>query len=113
MPSKKSRITFVVPTSLQKDLRERIVKDGYGLRGKSTWVEEAIKNLLSLDSFPELVNYSDEMQVFERTESIVVTYPLKLLLSDAILKIRKEFPMLEGVQSRIVRTAIIQRLLRK
>jgi len=110
--AEKTKLTFVIPTNLQKDLRERIVKDGYSLRGKSKWVAEAIRSLFLIRNFPELVNYSDELQKLEKAETIVIDYPLKLDLEKAIVAIRKEFPILEGVKSRIVRAAILQRLLR-
>ena len=108
----KSKLTFVVPDNLQKDLRARVIKDDYGLRGKSKWVSEAIEKLLELANYPELVNYSDEMHRFEKVETVVIEYPIKIKLEDAILKVRQQFPTLEGVKSRIVRTAILQRLLR-
>jgi hypothetical protein len=106
------KITFVVPENLQKDLQERVIKDNYGLRGKSKWVSEAIQKLLAINNFPELVDYSDEMHGFEKLETVVVDYSIKQLLEDAILQIRKVYPLLEGVKSRVVRTAILQRLIR-
>lgn len=108
----KSKITFVVPESFQSELKARIIKDGYGFRGKSRWVCEAIDKLLAINNYPELVNYSDEMQLFEKVETIVIDYKLKITLENAFLKIRQQFPTLEGVQSRIIRTAVLQRLLR-
>lgn len=110
--NKKFKITLVVPTNLQNDLRERIIKDGYGLRGKSKWVSEAIDRLLNCENFPELVRINDEMHGFEKAETIVIEYPLKVRLDNAIITIRQEFLTLEGIKSRIVRTAILQRLLR-
>ncbi len=112
MPPLKSKITFVVPENLQKDLRLHVINDGYGLRGKSQWVSEAIIRLTQIDNYPELVNYSDEMHTLEKVETIVIDQEIKMLLEEAIVKIRKVFPIMEGVKSRIVRTAILQRLLR-
>lgn len=108
----KTKITFVVPTGLQTELRERIIRDGYGLRGKSRWVTEAIESLLALPNFISLVHYSEEMHGFEKVETIVVTLDLKKQLDQAALDLRREYPAAEGVQSSIVRTAIMQRLLR-
>lgn len=108
----KSKITFVVPNNLQKDLLERVIKDGYGLRGKSKWVSEAILSLLAINNFPDLVSYSDEMYGFEKLETIVIEPLLRKQLEEAIVVIRREFPILEGVKSRLVRTAIMQRLIR-
>lgn len=111
MPTK-LKITFVVPAKLQKDLRENVIKNGYGLRGKSKWVSEAIEMLLTIQNYPELVNYGNEMQKFDKVETVVIDYPLQIKLDEAVISIRKQFPLLEGVKSRIIRTAILQRILR-
>jgi hypothetical protein len=108
----KSKICFVVPVNLQQDLRERVIKDNYGLRGKSKWVSEAIEMLTKINNFAELVHYSDEMHGFDKTEAVVLDYKTKSLLEESVIKIRKVYPAIEGVKSRIIRTAILQRLLR-
>jgi len=45
-------------------------------------------------------------------EYVVITRDFKKNLDNAVIQIRKQYPDLEGVQSGIVRTAIMQRLLR-
>jgi len=109
----KVKVTFVLPETLQRDLKEQVVKDGYDLKGKSRWVGEAIKMLLMNQNYPDLVKLSDEMNGFEKQESVILDRPLKIEIADAALTIRKKYPALEGIQSRIVRTAIVQRLLRQ
>lgn len=108
----KVKVAFVLPTTLQKELKERIVKDSYDLKGKSRWVSEAITELLTTKSFPELVKINDIMKGFEKLESVVISRELKKQMDDAVVDIRKVYPSIEGVQSRILRTAIVQRLLR-
>ena len=108
----KAKITLVIPDVLQKEYREQIIKDGYDLRGKSRWISEGIEDLLNMQNYPELVNLSNEMKGFEKQESVVISKDLKLLMDMAIVKVRKQYPTIEGVKSGIVRTAIIQRLLR-
>lgn len=107
----KVKITFVLPVGLQRDLKESVVKEGYSLKDKSKWVAEAVENLLSIDNFANLVKLNEEMSGFEKPESIVVDRSLKNRITEAILTIRRAYPELEGVQSRILRTAILQRLL--
>lgn len=101
-----------MPAALHLELRERVLRDGYGLRGKSQWVSEAIEFLLSLENFAMLVQYSEEMHGFEKVETVVISTELKKHLDQAIIEVRKQYPTLEGVQSSIVRTAIMQRALR-
>ena len=109
---KKTKFTFVVPKKLRDELRESTVKDGYGLRGKSTWVAEAVERLLEMPNFAHLVNLSNEMSGFSEVETVVMEPKLKLKLEEAVITVRKEFPSIEGVQSQILRTAIIQRMVR-
>lgn len=109
---KKYKIVFAVPSQLKSELRERVIKDGYGFREKSKWVSEAVASLIELKNFPSLVNYNDEMSGFDDMETSVVDYNIKAKIDAAIITIRKEFPTLEGVTSRLMRTAIMQRFLR-
>jgi hypothetical protein len=101
----KAKITFVLPDVLQKECRERIAKDGYDMRGKSRW-------LLSMRNYPELVYLSNQMKGFEKAESVVMTKDFKKLLDNTVVEIRKMYPAMEGVLSGILRTAIMQRILR-
>lgn len=108
----KFKISFVIPKNLQRDLCARVISDGYGLRGKSKWVSEAISRLLEIANYPELVSYSDEMQDFDKVENVVIDHATKSDLDQAIIAVRTKYPTIEGVKSRIVRTSILQRLLR-
>ena len=108
----KSKIAFAVPQSLKNEIREHVIKERYGLRGKSKWISEAVEKLLALKDYPELISYNDEMHGFDGIETVVVEYTLKLELDKAVLQVRKEYPILEGVKSRIMRTAVMQRILR-
>ena len=108
----KAKITFVLPDVLQQEFREQIAKDGYDMRGKSRWIAEGIVHLLKMQNFPELVRLSNEMKGFGKVESVVITKELKKDMDNAVIDIRKIYPALEGVQSGIVRTAIMQRVLR-
>lgn len=106
------KLSFTVPTALQEEMRKAIVGDGYGLRGKSKWVSEAILSLLSQKNFPFLVNVSDEMSGLDKVDTICVDKEMKRAIDEAALEIRKKYLSMEGIQSRIIRTALMQRLLR-
>ena len=110
--STKLKVSFALPTSLKKEIRERVIRDGYGLRGKSRWVTEAIESLLSIKDYPKLISYNDEMSGFNEIETIVIDYKIRKNIEVAVLQIRKQYPTLEGVKSCIFRTAVMQRLLR-
>lgn len=107
----KVRISFIIPDALQQELKEQMIKDRYGLKGKSQWVSEAIERLFAMPSYIDLVKINDEMTGFEKNECITISKELKKQISDAVISIRQKYPSIEGVQSRILRTAIVQRLL--
>jgi len=109
--SKKTKISFVLPESLQEEFKQKVLDDGYDSKGKSRWVSESVEQLLKLKSYPDLVKLNDEMKGFNKLESVVVIKELKDQIDSAIVEIRKNFPSIEGVQSRIFRTAIVQRIL--
>ncbi len=111
--SAKSRVTFALPLALKNEIHGCVIKDGYGLRGKSKWISEAIEKLLMMKNYPDLINYNDEMHGFDTMETITLEHQVKLALEIATLQIRKKYPMTEGVKSRMLRTATIQRILRR
>lgn len=107
----KIKISFAVPLNLQKDLKERIVLDGYNLKGKSLWVTEAVEHLLKMETYADLVKLNYEMRSgFEKLESILIDRKLKSQIDASVINVKKKYPEIDGVQSRIMRTAILQRL---
>lgn len=106
------KLSFTVPSALQEEVRKAVVRDGYGLRGKSKWASEAILSLLSQKKFPSLVEVSDALSGLDKMETICVDKELKKGIDEAVLKIRAKYLSMDGVQSRIIRTALMQRLLR-
>lgn len=105
-------VTFKIPTTLNQKLDERIIANGYGMRGKSKWVREAIEKLFTYPDFPELVSLSDDIENVNLSVSVRIPRQLFLEIEKMVTSVRKEYPEIEGVKSRIARTAIIQRLIR-
>jgi len=110
--SKKIRLSYFIPEAILTDIRERMVAQGYDLKGKSKWVSEAVNDLLETQNYSELVYINEQMDGFQKLDSVSIEHDLKTKLDNAIIVIRGHFPSIEGVQSKILRTAIIQRLLR-
>lgn len=110
--NKKIRISYCLPVAILTDIKSAMMQQGYDLKGKSKWVSEAVYQLLDMPNYSELVMISSQMDGFEKLDSISIEADLKEKLDMAILVVRKGFPSLEGVQSKLLRTAIVQRLLR-
>lgn len=111
--SKKVRLSYYLSEAILSDVKDNMNRNGYDLKGKSKWVSEAVASLLSLEGYSELVNINQQMQGFEKLDSLLIDRTMKENLDSAVIEVRRNFPGLEGVQSKIVRTAIMQRLLRQ
>lgn len=98
---------------LHQRLQQRIIADGYGMRGKSKWIIESIESLLRLEDFPSLVDIAEDMDQLSDMVSIRLPEDLMLRIEHAIVEVRKQYPASEGVKSNLIRASIIQRLLRQ
>lgn len=110
--SSSSRVSFALPEKLHEEMMQRISDDGYSQRAKSRWICEAIEQLQETSNLEDLVNYADEMSEMQKKEIISMPSSLKQKLGKLTIKVRKKYIEMEGVQSRIIRASIMQRLLR-
>jgi hypothetical protein len=94
-------------------MQQRIISDGYGMRGKSKWIIEAIEDFLLLDDYPYLVDIAGDMEKLTALVSIRLTDTLAIKLDKAVIKVRRQYPAMEGVKSNLIRASIMQRLIRQ
>jgi metal-responsive CopG/Arc/MetJ family transcriptional regulator len=110
----KTMMTSVkVQKKLHYKLQQRIISDGYGMRGKSKWIVEAIESFLNLPDYPTLADIAGDMD--QLTEVISIRLPDELMskIDKAIIEIRRHYPTIEGVKSNLIRASIMQRLIRE
>jgi hypothetical protein len=107
---KKSRINVILPENMSKEIRQRMLKDNYSLREKSRWISEAIEDFLKLNDYHSFVEMANLVADLTHTETIHITSDIVDKLEDAVLQVRIEHPVLEGVKSLIVRASVIRRL---
>jgi len=98
---------------LHHRLQQRIIEDGYGMRGKSKWIIESVESLLRLADFPTLVDIAEDMNQLTEIVSIRLPEELMLKIERAVVQVRKQYPSIEGVKSNLIRASIVQRLLRE
>jgi hypothetical protein len=110
--TKKVRLSYCLSEAILFDVKGAMMHQGYDLKGKSKWISEAVYQLLAMPNYSDLVMINNQMDGFEKLDSISIDLDLKEKVDESVLEIRKQFPMIEGVQSKILRTAIVQRLLR-
>ena len=94
-------------------MQQRVISDGYGMRGKSKWIVEAIESFLQLSDFPTLTDIADDMDHLSEVISIRLTDDLMNKLDQAIIEVRRHYPAMEGVKSNLIRASIMQRLIRE
>jgi hypothetical protein len=110
---KRTKVSIVIPEALHQEMTNKIKQEGYGLRQVSIWVTEALEALLATPNYPELVKIGDSMSHFKKTIFVILEPLLYERLNQAVVEVRAQFPAMDGVKSRLFRTAIIQRLLRR
>lgn len=107
-----TRTTVRLSHGVRQEMLKRIIDEGYGLRGKSKWIVEAIEYLLSLPNFVDYVVIANEMTTLTEPEVIQLPVSLRNQIDTAAIDVRSKHPLLEGVQSLIIRSSIMQRILR-
>lgn len=98
---------------LHHRLQQRIIADGYGMRGKSKWIIESVESLLTLSDYPTLVDIAEDMNQLTDIVSIRLPEDLMSKIEKAVVHVRKQYPTIEGVKSNLIRASIVQRLLRE
>ncbi len=104
--------TAKLPKEVHQRVMEQVISDGYGMRGKSKWINEAMTNFFSLPNYPELVDIAEDMEEMTDVISIRIPEDFFKALENAVLEVRKIYPGMEGVKSKIIRASLIQRLIR-
>ncbi|MCE3239380.1 MAG: hypothetical protein K0R24_2361 [Gammaproteobacteria bacterium] len=108
-----NRVTSVkLQKTLHHKMQQRIISDGYGMRGKSLWIVEAIESFLQLKDFPALTDIAGEMKGLTEMISIRLSENLMNKIDSAVIEVRRYYPAMEGVKSNLIRASIMQRLIR-
>ena len=107
-------MSFKIPASLELEMNKKIVSEGYGLRGKSKWISDVLCKFLSCEDegfVLDCIGYADELERLDKMVSVRLTPEAEVFLNRWVIKSRLQMPTLEGVKSKIIRTAIIHGLL--
>lgn len=107
------RVACRMPSVLKAMLSEAVQDDGYGGKGKSRWVREAVNQLFEHD--PDLVNVGvgDDLETNDVEDAFFLCEENRLAIDAAVDLIRSQSPRAEGIQSAIIRAAVRYRLREK
>ncbi|MCX7124430.1 MAG: hypothetical protein NTU49_01490 [Gammaproteobacteria bacterium] len=106
--------SFKIPGSLEIEMNKKLVSEGYGLRGKSNWICDAICKFLSFpdrEFILDCIELSEELKNLDKSISFRPTLKVENLLDEWIINVRMKLPTIEGLKSKIIRTSIIHSLL--
>lgn len=110
--NRKCKITFKADANLISKMRQSIKKDGYGVRGKSKWISEALDELFANKDYIEMIEADNPIVKLQNNpEVIYIAFQLRERMDSVIKKCNIRNPFAKGMQSAIIRTAIFQRLL--
>lgn len=109
----KKVVTLLVPNSMGNKISKFVLDSGYGMRGKSRWICDAIYDFLQLDNYHELAIQDNEFSELSETLSIRISEDIEVALKQAIIDIRRLFPDAEGLKSSIIRASILQRMVKE
>lgn len=94
--------------ALHAEVSAAMERDGYSLKGRSVWVEEALLAMSRLDPDlrESLVGDKAQGPNKKNATSISLTPPARRQLLELAFRLRLQVPILEGVQSIVLRCAM-------
>lgn len=101
-----------LPKQVCETLTAKVIEDGYGLRGRSRWVVDAIYSLLEIREYEQYVEIASELKKCVQAISIRMPEDLAVKLDKEVVRIRQICPELEAIKSNIIRASIMQRFIR-
>jgi hypothetical protein len=112
---KSKKITVRFPKRLKAEMQTALIRSGYGLHGKSRWLKEAIDALLKLKDLIDYVDQGIDINQAELThvEAFYLDIETIQLLKHAYVQIRVKNPLFEGIQSALIRAAVVYQLMLK
>lgn len=112
---KTKKITVRFPKKLKAEMQACLIKSGYGLHGKSRWLKESILAFVRQADFVDFVENGIDINQAELSavEAFYLDQETIELLTSAIVQVRVKYPLFEGVQSALVRAAIVYTLMLK
>lgn len=113
--NKNKKITVRFSKKMKAAMQASLIESGYGLHGKSRWLREAIITFLEQPNFIDYVENGDNMNQAELTEveAFYLDSEVIALMRNASIKIREKHPLFEGVQSSLIRSGVVYRLMLK
>ena len=105
----KIKTTYRLPSDLKIKMLQAVEKS-YGKKKKSQWINEAINNLVKYDIGLASVGLGEHYESQDKSDVLLLDEKTFQALETAMMIVRRQDPLYEGVQSSIIRAAIRNRL---
>lgn len=114
MLSQKKKITVRISRKMKLEIEKNIQLYGYGKRGKSRWLSDAIVRFGNLNNIVSLIEEGQEINQAKLSlvEAFYLNDEYNEKLIQLMIRARENLPLLKGVQSVIIRACIIAKLAR-
>jgi len=106
----KRRITALFPEALMNDFFAELKAAGLSVRKKSVFFEKGLIDLLLLDDsviMERLVNEGFGVDANDVSDVFSITDDTSVELEGLVFRLRQLDPLLEGIQSRLMRSAVL------
>lgn len=112
---KNKKITVRFSKRLKSEMQAALLKSGYGIHSKSRWLKNVITAFLLQPDFIDYVeNGIDINQAkLSEVEAFYLDMETVQMLKSVFIKVREKYPLFEGVQSALIRAAIVYNLMLK
>lgn len=100
------RFNFRISASLKKEMDQILNRDEVAARGRSLWITEAFYHLLLEDKNLEKVGVGDRSEEQDVKLTWDASYTTQAKFNEALSKVRRMDPLLEGARSALIRAAI-------
>jgi hypothetical protein len=112
---KTKKITVRFPKRLKAEMQAVLIQSGYGLHGKSRWLKEALATFLLQPGFVDYVESGIDINqaALSEVEAFYLDQDTILMLKNAFVQVRVKYPLFEGVQSALIRSAVVYALMLK
>jgi len=106
---RKRRATVQLPTKLKEQISQSVLSDGYGMRGKSRWINDAVINFLADPGWLDQLE-SDRISRNDTADCYTLDDNTYASIRRAALKVMQEDPLNDNPSGIIIRTAICWRI---
>jgi O-methyltransferase involved in polyketide biosynthesis len=110
VPVKKT--TYRLPQRLREDMFNCLQEEGYNIKQKSRWIREALDAYLKEDREKGFirVGLADKIDQNSAVDVVLLDDILQARIDEAVMIIRRQTPMMEGIRSAVIRAAIRRRI---